>query len=63
MLGLRGAVYGSEVPKTQEVYPEVQVRIPVLSPELSRVLQEPLEFRLVKVCQVLINNTTFTSDT
>jgi hypothetical protein len=29
MLVLRGAVYGSSMPKTQEVYPEVQVRIPV----------------------------------
>jgi len=62
MLGLRGAVYGSEMPKTRVVYPEVQARIR-FCPGLSRVLQKLLEFRLVKVCQVPINNTTFTSDT
>jgi hypothetical protein len=41
MLVLRGAVYGSSMPKTQEVYPEVQVRIRVFA-SIEAVLQELL---------------------
>jgi hypothetical protein len=62
MLVLRGAVYGSSMPETQEVYPEVQVRIRFLS-SIEPLLQELLEFCKVKVCQALNRHTTFTSDT
>jgi len=50
MLVLRGAVYGSSMPKRQEVYPEVQVESG-FCPRLNLLLQELLEFCKVKVCQ------------
>jgi hypothetical protein len=47
MLVLRGAVYGSSMPKTQEVYPEVQVGIRFF-PSIEAVLQELLDFATSK---------------